>query len=558
MTRGLALAGRYLRTVRYLRPIQLYGRILFRLARPRPQTASAPPLRAGAGAWITPARRGASMTGPRQFSFLNVVGDLDTLGWNSTVPEKLWLYNQHYFDDLNARDAADRADWHRSLISDWIVCNLPGKGDGWEPYPTSLRIVNWLKWALAGNDLPPGAADSLAVQARWLTRRLEWHLLGNHLFVNAKALVFAGLFFDGPEARTWLTKGLSILRREVPEQILSDGGQFELSPMYHALALEDVLDLINLTRRFGGGLPEDQATQARTWADLVQPMQTWLNALCHPDREIAFFNDAAIGVAPSPAELATYATGLGFPFPPALAPLTVLKPGGYARIEHGRTVLIADVAPVGPDYLPGHAHADTLSFELSLDGRRLIVNSGTSVYGVDAERHRQRGTAAHSTVVLDGEDSSEVWGGFRVGRRARVLDVEARQSPSTLELQAAHDGYRHLAGRPIHRRRWSVSDSGLTVLDEITGEGRHEASILFHFGQDVELAEEAGGGFRIFDANTKQALAIVSIEPRTEAAIIPTTWHPRFGQSLPGVCLQIRLSGAAPFRHTTIFRWSAV
>ena len=111
--------------------------------------------------------------------------------------------------------------------------------------------MNWNKFALSGNELSDAARDSLAIQARWLRKRLEWHLLGNHLFANAKALVFVGLFFCGEEADGWLRTGTQILRKQIPEQILADGAQFELSPMYHALALEDVLDLVNITRAFG-------------------------------------------------------------------------------------------------------------------------------------------------------------------------------------------------------------------------------------------------------------------------------------------------------------------
>lgn len=550
--------GLYWRTVRHLRPVQIYGRILFRLARPRPQTAPAPPLRTRTGVWRAPARRAASMTGPRTFRFLNADGDLDALGWNHGGQEKLWLYNQQYFDDLNAQDASSRADWHRAIIADWLAHNPPGTGEGWEPYPTSLRIVNWVKWAISGNAFSQDAVDSLAVQTRWLMRRLEWHLLGNHLFANAKALVFAGLFFDGPEARVWLTRGLSILRREAPEQILPDGGQFELSPMYHTLALEDVLDLINIARCFPAALSGDEPAQAEAWSRLAGPMQVWLRTMSHPDGEVAFFNDSAIGVAPSPAELERYAMRLGFPPPSALPPVTLLEPSGYARIDQGRASLIADVGRVGPDYLPGHAHADTLSFELSLDGRRLLVNSGTSVYGSGEERLRQRGTAAHSTLMLDGVNSSEVWGGFRVGRRARVFGVKTLETSPAFEIEAAHDGYAHLAGRPIHRRRWSLSDAGLTVFDEVSGEGTHDAAILFHFGPDVAVEAGPEGAFRITDGNDGRELAVVTIDPVAEAAVVPTTWHPGFGLSQPAVCLRIGRSGPAPYRHTTLFRWSSV
>lgn len=550
--------GRYWRTARHLKPVQIYGRLFFRLSRPRPQLAPAPPVQGSVGAWTVPARRTASMIGPWRFRFLNLVGDLDVIGWENASLEKLWIYNQHYFDDLNAWDAGSRVQWHHDVIADWVASNPPGRGSGWEPYPTSLRIVNWVKWALAGNALPKEAIHSLAVQARWLMHRLEWHLLGNHLFVNAKALIFAGLFFDGPESDVWLDKGMSILRREVGEQILPDGGQFELSPMYHGLAVEDVLDLINVTRCFADVLTDGAGAQAAAWSTLLKPMRLWLSAMCHPDGEIAFFNDAAIGVAPTPAELERYALALGFSPTADLPPMTLLDVSGYARMDRGRAVLIADVGPVGPDYLPAHAHADTLSFELSLDGRRLIVNSGTSVYGNGDERVRQRGTAAHSTLVLDETDSSEVWGGFRVGRRARVVDTRTLAEGPALMLEAAHDGYRHLAGRPIHRRRWSLSGAGLSVFDEIEGSGSHAAAIYFHFGPDVAVSPGSGTTFRLTDRLDGRELAIVSTEPRAEATVVPTTWHPHFGCSQPASCLKISGSGPAPFGFTTAFRWSSV
>jgi uncharacterized heparinase superfamily protein len=160
--------------------------------------------------------------------------------------------------------------------------------------------------------------------------------------------------------------------------------------------------------------------------------------------------------------------------------------------------------------------------------------------------------------MLDAVNSSEVWGGFRVGRRASVFDVRTLETSSAFELEAAHDGYAHLAGRPIHRRRWSLSDSGLTVVDEVSGAGTHEAAIHFHFGPDVGVEAAAGGAFRIIDANDGRELAVVTIDPAADAAVIPTTWHPGFGLSRPASCLRIGRSGPAPYRHTTVFRWSSV
>ncbi|MER2536746.1 MAG: alginate lyase family protein [Rhizobiaceae bacterium] len=529
MTMSPARLRLYWETVRHLRPAQLYGRVWCRAARPRPDLRTAPGLRAKARGWVSPARRRQSQFGADEFRFLNETRTLARHGWDDALFPKLWRYNLHYFDDLNAEGAAERVGWHGALIERWIAENPPGKGTGWEPYPTSLRIVNWVKWALAGNDLPREAVRSLAVQARWLTRRLEVHLLGNHLFANAKALVFAGCFFDGPEAEAWLDLGLRILGREIPEQILADGGHFELSTMYHALALEDMLDLVNVMRSAGLAVPA-------SWSGKVDAMREWLAGLCHPDGEIAFFNDAAIGIAPSPSELEGYAVRLGCsrlsPMPPGCRHFAE---SGYVRLQNERTVVLIDVARVGPDYLPGHAHADTLSFELSVDGRRVLVNSGTSVYGTGEERLRQRGTAAHNTVLVAGENSSEVWSGFRVARRARPFDLKVEGDT----VSCSHDGYKRLKGRPVHRRTWRLDTDGLTVEDSVSGPHGSEARFHFHPRVGVGISGEAGAGSTALHGGGAVRWQAVSGSARLE----PASFHPEFGISQPTSCLAVALAG---------------
>ena len=150
--------GRYYHTLRHLRPVQFYGRIAHRLRHPRPDLRPAPPLRAAAQPFpLLPVRR-PSLLGPARFEFLNVTRDVtNAADWNDPATEKLWLYNLHYFDDLSARGRDEREDWHRALMERWIAENPPGHGNGWEPYPISLRLVNWAKWALSGHALPPVA-----------------------------------------------------------------------------------------------------------------------------------------------------------------------------------------------------------------------------------------------------------------------------------------------------------------------------------------------------------------------------------------------------------------
>lgn len=478
------------------------------------------------------------MTDPLQFRFLNETGDLAVEGWDHPAREKLWRYNLHYFDDLNARDSEVRDAWHTALLAKWIRENPPGQGTGWEPYPTSRRIVNWIKWSLRqGVEVTPEMLDSLATQTRWLSRRLETHILGNHLFANAKALVLAGLFFEGEEAETWLERGLDILAREIPEQILPDGGHFERSPMYHAIILEDLLDLFNLLRAYPDTLSPSWRTTVERWRDVVAPVRTWLQAMSHPDGDIGFFNDAAIGIAPPPAELDRYARHLGFPDHRVTGEgITHLVQSGYIRLERGPAVAILDVAPVGPDYLPGHAHADTLSFELSLFGQRVLVNSGTSCYGTSPERLRQRGTAAHNTVLLDGVDSSEVWSGFRVARRARPAGL-AMSDGATSVVRCGHDGYERLPGRPRHTRRWSLRESALLVEDELTGQYRH-ARAHFHLHPSIRIAQmERVAGATMLRLVLPKGHEVLLTAKGGTISQEPTTWHPAFGAAQPCVCL---------------------
>jgi uncharacterized heparinase superfamily protein len=537
-----------------LKPIQLFGRIWFKCYHPKPDLKPAPNITHPTVNWVAPARRLPTITKDDKFRFLNVDGNLAEIGWNGPQREKLWRYNQHYFDDLNSINADKRKEWHKHLIQDWINCNPPGFGTGWEPYPVSLRIVNLVKWALSKNELSTNAKQSLAVQLRWLRKRLEIHLLGNHLFSNAKALVFGGLFFEGKEADDWLKKGFNILSRQIPEQILDDGGHFELSTMYQALAFEDLLDLINGTKCFPHRLNNDQSKQVKSWNGVAEKMHFWLDTMCHPDGEISFFNDAAFDVAPNKSELDAYANRvLPTKLKKCKSSVVYLANSGYVKIIKNKSVAFLDVAKVGPDYLPGHAHADTLSFEWSIGKDRVIVNSGTSCYGFSQERLRQRATVAHNTVVVDGQNSSEVWGGFRVARRAYPIELEVLQHEhnKSTEVHCAHDGYFRLTGQPKHSRKWLMGDESFLIEDYV-GETTKDAEARFHFHPDVQVFNDdntTSGSIKLPSGSSVDWKVI-----KGTVRLEESTWHPRFGVSIPNICLVAKLiKGVSKinFRYST-------
>ena len=537
----LEKAARYWYTLRHLKAVQFYGRFWFRLYRPRiAKLMGDAPIRLPLGVWQIPASREVSMLGNTTFRFLNQTHMLPRRGgWNDAALEKLWLYNLHYFDDLNAQNDPVRVGWHLKMIERWISENPPTVGVGWEPYPTSLRIVNWLKWLAAGNVAPLGMTSSLVFQAGWLFKRLEKHLLGNHLFANAKALVFAGLNFEGSQPANWLATGLKIISKELTEQVLADGGNFERSPMYHAIFLEDVLDLINAAKCWPGLVPD---AQVACWCETAERMLNWLKAMTHPDGEIALFNDAAFGVAPRVTELMAYAVRLGVEVTTDFVDANVIQfaDSGYVRMQTHDAVALLDVAPIGPDYLPGHAHADTLSFELSVCDQRVVVNGGTSRYGMGPDRLSERSTSAHSTVEVAGANSSEVWGGFRVARRAYPFDLEVQSD--SVYVACSHDGYIRLLGSPVHRRSWQMNEASLQVRDTVRG-GKHAALASYIFHPAVQVAALNTNIWQLTLAGGQRLRLVVQAG---QGRLKPASYAPEFGKQLQTQSLVIELaSGVA-------------
>jgi uncharacterized heparinase superfamily protein len=537
-------------TIRWLRPSQFIWRLRYRFFRPGIPPGPSLDDRTAAVAFDRTPVRCDSFGSDGTPRFLNLNGSIDqSTDWTDGEESRLWLYNLHYFDYLISKDASVRPEFYSDLIHRWIDECPPGSLVGWEPYPTSLRIVNWIKWLLPRDDVQKSAMASLALQAAWLEKNIEWHLLGNHLFANAKALVFAGLFFygdesDGDDAGRWLRRGLSILEREIPEQVLPDGGQFELSPMYHSIATADVLDLINISRAYPGYVSEAQIEE---WTSAATNMLAWADVMKHPDGRIVLFNDSAFSIALNLAEIFAYAERLGIDWQQNTDSLVILPDTGYMRARNEHACLFTDFAEIGPDYLPGHAHADTLNFELSLFGERWIVDSGCSTYEVCDERLRQRGTAAHNTVTVDNEDSAEVWSSFRVARRGRPVDIAAGQNEDVIRISGGHDGYMRLKGRVMHYREFQLNDHQLQIVDDLTGEPRSAAAnFLLHPDVSVSRSED---GFDLSRGNYHASLSFDG----GKAEVADATWHPEFGLSIPTHRISVTMSGSS---LVTVLRWT--
>lgn len=436
-----------LHTLRHLRPRQVVWQAAYRLHKPRYKTLSAPAGRELAmAAPIAKAKccEGEAMT------FLNIT--MPFTGWEMTGQGMLWAYNLCYMDWLGqeSMDAETGARWIDRFIGD-----LPAHQVGTDPYPTALRVVNWIKFISRHG----GAVDAARRRAwdtalysscRHLERRLERHLLGNHLLEDAYALTWGALYFA--DRRLW-RKATRLLRHELDEQLLADGAHYEQSPMYHALLTDRLLDCVNICAhnvRFEG-----QEALTAYLRERAAMMLGHLESIVYEDGTFPLFGDAARGIAPTPEDIFAYAHRLGLAW--EKIPLGAC---GYRHLTGPGAEAFVDVGDIKASYQPGHAHADTFSYELRIDGRPFIVDTGISTYDKTPRRQYERGTAAHNTVSIDGRDSSEVWGGFRMGRRARVTLLK----DTPCRIQAQHDGFRP----HTHTRIFAMDgNDSLTVCDMV-------------------------------------------------------------------------------------------
>ncbi len=481
----------------------------------------------------------------KHFTFLNETHSLVGYGWDSKRLSKLWRYNLHYFDFL-LQDPADLeiTEKQKIILSKWISENPFGKGTGWEPYPTSLRIINWIKWHCHTNSLTETAKSSLWNQIRWLSARPEYHLLGNHLFVNAKALLFGCALFGLDEKSPIYRKALNILISELDEQFLKDGAHFELSPMYHSLAMEDLLDLYQLSSSLPSSFPKDKILEK------YKKGMYWLFYMKYDNQEFAHFNDCANGIALNYNDLIKYADKIGIEHQVVQSiDYNHFTDSGFAVLKKNDIHLITDIGKVGPDYLPGHAHADTLSFELAIKGQRIIVNSGTSEYGISNERLRQRSTAAHSTIEVDGKSSSEVWSGFRVARRASVDVLDEKIDENYFLLLAEHDGYKRLTQQPIHKRYWKVSSGKLEIKDEVSGYG-NSINLRYYLHPEVIVNQNLSEVI----LSTSSGI-LLKFESDNVIKVEKSTYHDEFGLIKNNSCLLI--TGTTPFTCNVKMIWNS-
>jgi len=524
------------------------------------------------------------------FTFLSQTRELDfPITWNSFNYSRLWQFHLHYFDWI--RDILVKAyqegeiDAHnlgkiQHIIADWIAANPLYSFDGWHPYTTSLRIVNWTYAIAAIPSLKnPTITTSLWHQVNYLHRNKEYFAGGNHLLENLRALIVGGLNFNHPRAEKMVRVAVNQLSQQLSLQILPDGGHYERSPMYHLIVMNLVAESVACLGCAGWTVPDEilnhlaqmlQFAQGirlangnyPLWNDAayngVQPLDeivSWVSQLLSGKADVkedSELNNSDFQLTDALHQklinnITTKETTKKNQLNISPSPISKFRDSGYYILRNSNNIELAfDAAIPCPQELPPHAHADCLTIDLYYQGQPIIVDTGTSEYKAGEIRDLERSTLAHNTITIANQNQSEIWGSFRVGRKAQPFNVESGNSLEWQWVSAAHNGYTKPPLNAIHHRWVGLGTKEIVIIDYLeTAVDTNYISTL-HFAPGVVLNYDAETG--VYESpleKTNLYLKVFGLETDDEVkwldADISKSWYaPEFGRRYPRGKLQIQ------------------
>jgi hypothetical protein len=489
-------------------------------------------------------------------------------------------------------------------IESWIEQNPYQIGINWaSSLEIAFRAINWI-WALAffinsprlHNSSLLKIVKSLILHLEAISRNPSIYTSPNtHLIGEACALYIGGLLFEEQKSsKRWRKFGAQILKTELERQIFKDGAHKEQSAYYHAYTVEFYLLAEILARRNG------ETIEGRGDDSALARACEYLMHICKPGRELTSFGDEDGGKIlmfdrtnyGNPSDLLATAAVLYrrsdfkyFSCEFHEATLWLLGCKGLERYDElassqprqksigfgdsGHVALRGDWSPDANymlfhcphmTHLPGHSHADCLSFEMSSGGRSRVIDSGTYRYNDRLEvRNYFRGTSAHNTVRIDYRDQSEPKDTFKWQRQARAQLLYTVFSPAGDYLYAEHNGYLALPNPCLHRRAVLFARPDYFVIwDEFTGNGEHNYESFFHFG-DARLEQTEKGMLSIVYEDDLRLLVVPVADTIILADLVPVSdkdtggWYSRL-HGCKEHCLSLRLQrrAATPTTMMTI------
>ncbi len=450
----------------------------------------------------------------------------------------VWLGQAYWFtgDEKYAREFA-------AQVLDWIEQNPTQFGVNWAcTMDVAIRAVNWL-WGYYFFKDSPSLADefrltffkSLLAHGRHIMNNLEWSeaLTSNHYLSDIVGLVYLGILLpEFKEARRWREFGLQELEREMVKQVYPDGVDFEASVSYHRLVTELFMSAVLLARlnghTFGEAFMDRLEKMLEFTMHVTRPDGTVpiigdndngrlhrLKVWREPEREwvdhryllaigaVLFGRDDFAQAAGEQWEEAIWLLGeeaIGFKEEErkeVIRPSSRAFPvGGLYTMRSQDACMIIDAGSNGQKGNGGHAHNDTLSFELYAYGRTLICDPGAYVYTADFRaRNLFRSTAYHNTVVIDGQEMNRFEEARLFAMHNDALPtVHAWQTTEEYDFfDAEHNGYQRLPQPVVHQRQiyFDKREVFWLIRDIFSGEGEHLLELYFHFTPQEISHDEA-------------------------------------------------------------------
>jgi uncharacterized heparinase superfamily protein len=436
--------------------------------------------------------------------------------WLPEGADEAWLTALHSFGWLRDVDAVGNplgTAVMRGAVADWlsVSAELQRKSPKllWRPDVLANRLVAFLAWSgrLTEDDpqLFEDLIESIAEQGAYLGRTIGNAPPGSPMLIALAGHVAVEFCLpaQGSQAEKRQSKALKMFDLALRQQIHPDGGHVERSPQIQLELLRVLIDTRATLRAAFQPVPDSLQQSIDRMAPIVRFFR-------HGDGGLALFNDTNEGDASAIDAVLAQADAAGKP--PRAAPHT-----GFERLAQKRSLILVDVG--SPAQIDAHAHAGTLSFEMSVAKERLIVNCGAYVGAGSPWRRAQRATAAHSTATIDDINSSEVLGEGRIGKRARIVELKREDNEHGTWLDMRHDGYAERF-RIVHQRRLFLAASGDDLRGEeaLIGEGQGRFAVRFHLHPKVQasLAQDnqavllrlpSGTGWRLRTAGGRVSLA---------------------------------------------------
>ena len=437
--------------------------------------------------WPGDASRGAAIAGGE----IELAGELvrhPSPRWFPPSAGPEWFAAWHGFGwiaDLTtaggtARDAAS------DLVRSWLRENAGWHDVTWRADVLATRIFAWIGHfdEIVKRDqdqtLRRAMLTSIAAQLRHLGRTASWEVAGAARLRALTGLI-AGRAAIG-DSETRLARVLKVLEREIPTQILPDGGHLSRNPSLQLQVLQDLIDTRAVLRAV-------QIETPPSVQQAIERMAPMLRFFRHGDRRLALFNDSLEEDGVLIDLVLTRSETKGRP--PSQAANT-----GFDRLQAARSLVIVDTGRSPPRGFDETAHAGALSFEMSHERERIIVNCGAYRGPKSSWSRVGRASAAHSVLVVADTNSVEIREDGALGRAPTSLARERAEHEGQQWISATHDGYRQRFGLTYARQLFLAADGeDLRGEERLTGRPGANFAVRFHLHPSVQasLAQDGGG-----------------------------------------------------------------